>query len=146
MKAEHENYLKAIGLTPTAIGRVEFLLKELELVIEHDALDIFVIDSYDETNVRRYHYLWIFAADFLTEFKDFMAKVDFDFVPHKGPLYVAITYENLSLGQESDKSRMALQVLWSTNLRAELRACGNNCGYLRKIVQRYFLQRDPVNG
>ncbi|MDZ4057706.1 MAG: hypothetical protein U1D69_12235, partial [Polynucleobacter sp.] len=80
MKEQHLAYFRDIGMSRAAISRAIDLHDLLQRVSPIDVEDVFVNDIISEEGVRTQESLWLFGENRVSEFKNMLTVVNFDFL------------------------------------------------------------------
>lgn len=141
MRDEFVDYLGAIGVTTTAIGRVAEVYNFYHSIYPQEIPAVFVTDFINDEGRREYENLWFFTDSLTMEAKNFLTGDDFDAAPLRRNLsYWSIKKQHYDFAEATDKSRLSLYFrseYAGGGITFDLKASGENCDYLRDIFFRY---------
>lgn len=143
---DYDAYLREIGVSSVAAGRVAELVERFKTISGDDVSDIFITDSVNQNSEREFKSLWLFSKNYISEIKDFVSSNEIDFVSAtSGAIHVEMNYGNTDLTSFKPNSNVMVVASLGVALRMALEASGNNCPYLMKIIQNYILTPDFLN-
>ncbi len=136
MKPEHLLYLREIGMSRAAVSRAEYLHEIIQRAAPFEIEDVFVNDSVSDEGIRSQQSLWFFGADRVTEFKNMMTNVAFDFVSlAQNQMWIDVSAHEYDFDEVTDNSRLSVTTVIRDRLGFQFKAVRNNCPYLTTILR-----------
>lgn len=133
-------YFADIELPNALVKRIHTLYSSFLPLIDDPIKRVFITDSYDDNDVRRYGSLWLFGEKTQSECKNFISTDMIDFVRatrrFKVLRYIKSNYEVLD--KPSHKSRLRVITAFSDGTPFELDAVSTNCKHLISITKTDF--------
>jgi len=139
MSEDHVDYFLDIGMSQVAINRANYLRDLLQRVSPSKIEDIFISDSISEEGIRSQESMWCFGSGRVTEFKNMMTSVNFDFMSLEiRPVWVDVVSQDYDFEEVNDKSRLVVNTVIRHPMGMALKATRNNCPHLTRIMQRWL--------
>ena len=135
-------YLRRIGLTETLVQRVEDIYDLYARFCPEEISGIFVTDYVTKEGAREYENLWFFSNSYSMEAQAFIRTYRMDLMSiGRRVQYVKITKENFDFVEATKDSRINVQfTLAGAQFYGDLRASGNNCDYLMRVLSDHVMQ------
>lgn len=143
MKKDIISYLDSIGIGKTIQSRIEIILNFYQKHFNVDILDVFICEYVKEDGTREYESLFCFSDKYFMEAKQFLTTDDFDLtITKKVIYYLDIKKQDYDFDTATEKSRINLEISFDIGgfgLKANLKASGNNCDFLKDKMLKYFI-------
>lgn len=139
--------LGALGAPHVLIERIHGLYQAYAALLDEAIAASFVSEYRDENGERVFEALWLFSEHFAMEAKLLgEAEDQFDFVPHKDSVrHVIVRKKDFDLATAQPQSRMAVDVWFTDQRYGVLKATGENCTALARLVKERMLP-NALNG
>lgn len=141
MKRDFEIYLNDIGIT------IDILKKRIEQIIDYASNlcneqlnDIFIEDYIEKDGTREYTHLRLYYKNYILIAFDFITKFNFALVKAESKIFhIQYKFENYDLKNSNEKSQINILVTFVKTSYADMTASKENCDYLMKIINKYYL-------
>jgi hypothetical protein len=140
---EITNYLMAINISEPIKKRIiEIVDISKAFSLEEQIDDIFISEYKTEDKRREFESIWIFTKTYVMEAKKFRIANEIDIINRlRGFDYLTINFDEYDYinnkSKKNSKMSMRAQSIES-EMSCVLKASGNNCEYLKNILEKYF--------
>ena len=141
MKAEFHDYLTEIEMSTPLIQRVEHFHDLYTNLLVTEPTHIFVTDLISEDDLRSYDSLWFFNDSQALEAHRFVDDEAFDLGGVSEVTLWRIDQEAFVANEATSESRLKVTFSSRDGISGDLRATGNNCDYLWRLVRDWFVPR-----
>jgi hypothetical protein len=136
VKAEFEEYLKAVGMGDVLLERVAHLERSIGVVCPEEIKHIFVADYLQEDGIRGYEHLFFFSTNYAIQASNFVNRNEFDIDRiGKSIVNLKLDTKDFDFQVPTDKARLSVRYLTVGHLQAHLKASGENCAHLVTIIR-----------
>jgi hypothetical protein len=141
MKDQFGKYLESIGIIAYPyLERIDSIYDFCKQICPDEITGIFVTDYIKEDATREYENLWFFSERFSMEAKQFTKGDDFDITPiFKQIHYLDIKKQDYDMVRSTEKSRLHITFVMTSQVSGELKASKENCDHLRDIMKKHLL-------
>lgn len=136
-------YLNDIGVSEPIRERIEVVHSHIQKIIPSTIEDIFIVDYLEEDGTRVYQDMDFYSDKRLVSAMDFKRTVDIRTASILKIAFVQFLSKDYDFQLANSKSRLTVNfsVEYSDTIGGQLKATSQNCDYLMKIVQKYFIPR-----
>ena len=134
-------YLESLGAPAVLLERVDTFLATYSVLLPEEVVSCFVSEYRDEADQRTFESLWLFSDHFAMEAQLLGSSEDqLDFVPHQQSVrHIVVRKRAFDLVEPTAASRMTVEVWYGEQRYGVLRATGDNCVHLTKILQEHLI-------
>ncbi len=139
MKREWTKYLKSLGMSIVLVKRATQSFEALSRIWPEEIVDIFVSEYVNEDGAREFEDLYFFTACQVVQARGFALQDTFDADAVPGLRNILIKRTDFDFGEATEKSRLHVRYHTTMACHAELKASGENCITLTRILTERLL-------
>jgi hypothetical protein len=135
-------YLKSIGMTATAVERVQTLCARFVKAFDIPIKDMVVSDYFDKDGNRQYASLWIVSDNTISELKQFMTSDNVDFVSSRSNImWLMVSADNYDFDVATASSTVTVNFRMDIQFGGQLMGVSNNCPYILDFSKNYLVSQ-----